>query len=60
MKIITLEEHFQTKEINDATRRFAEQFIAPQDPWPQSTAASTSLDSLVFDLGEERLRPLFT
>src|SRR5215469_695301 len=58
MKIITLEEQFQTKEINDATRRFAEQFIAPQDPWSQSTAASTSLDSLIFDLGEERLRQM--
>ena len=55
MKIITLEEHFQTKEISDATRRFAEQFIAPQD---RSATASTPLDILSFDLGEGRLRQM--
>jgi len=34
MKIITLEEHFQTKEISDATRRFAERFIMYSVDYP--------------------------
>lgn len=55
MKIITLEEHFQTKAINDATRRFTGQFMAPREV---SATASTPLDSLIFDLGEERLRQM--
>ena len=58
MKIITLEEHFQTKEINDATRRFTEQFIPPQDSRSQPATAGGPLDNLIFDLGEERLRQM--
>ena len=56
MKIITLEEHFQTREISDAMSRFAQQFL-PQ-PQGRSAAASTPLESLIFDLGEERLRQM--